>query len=449
MLVFCGLCNSSFGQAEGDSDHGFVQSLQAAFNASGVAWDEVVAYPELEAYGMEFACPLEASRDAATSVHELTAYDIKVVAALGDSVTAGFGAGASTVFRAFTEYRGVSWSIGGDGDLASLTTLPNIIRKYNPNVKGFSIKTGRETSSNANLNAAITGAIAKDMPGQARNLVEKMKADSSIDFENDWKLVTIWIGGNDLCAICNGSPDHSPESYVGYIRETIEYLRAEMPRTFVNVVKMLDVTQITALGGVVCNIVHLYACGCAKNAKEVTREAFETYNSLLEEMEQSFQDNYSDDFAVVLQPFMQGVKLPQNDVSSYFAPDCFHFSIKSHEIAATALWNNMNEPLGMKDDDLDLENGKQFNCPHEDFPFFFTHKNSQQALGMESNGTVPSKSSHSVQILAILLGTGAGLYITAMVVLVTIVGVVWECKKRRRSRHYLAEDSETIVLVRS
>ena len=76
------------------------------------------------------------------------------------------------------------------------------------------------------------------------------------------------------------SPDHSPESYVGYIRETIEYLRAEvqfsliqigsqksfyfpdniflqMPRTFVNVVKMLDVTQITALGGVVCNIVHL------------------------------------------------------------------------------------------------------------------------------------------------------------------------------------------------
>lgn len=25
----------------------------------------------------------------------------------------------------------------------------------------------------------------------------------TIDFENDWKIITVFIGGNDLCASCN------------------------------------------------------------------------------------------------------------------------------------------------------------------------------------------------------------------------------------------------------
>ncbi len=24
-----------------------------------------------------------------------------------------------------------------------------------------------------------------------------------IDIENDWKVITLWIGGNDLCDFCN------------------------------------------------------------------------------------------------------------------------------------------------------------------------------------------------------------------------------------------------------
>lgn len=38
--------------------------------------------------------------------------------------------------------------------------------------------------------------------GQAETLVDKMKNDKTIDFENDWKMVTLFIGGNDLCAFC-------------------------------------------------------------------------------------------------------------------------------------------------------------------------------------------------------------------------------------------------------
>ena len=42
----------------------------------------------------------------------------------------------------------------------------------------------------------------RDMYGQAEMLVKRMKGESNIDYENDWKVITIFIGGNDLCAFC-------------------------------------------------------------------------------------------------------------------------------------------------------------------------------------------------------------------------------------------------------
>ena len=42
------------------------------------------------------------------------------------------------------------------------------------------------------------------MPGQAERFVEAVANRTDIDFLNDWKMVTIWIGGNNICAACNG-----------------------------------------------------------------------------------------------------------------------------------------------------------------------------------------------------------------------------------------------------
>ena len=161
-------------------------------------------------------------------MNELTPADIKVVAAIGDSLTvsifmhalqtarafplfsppriqAAMGAKACTVLTDLVgvqgrvlEVRGVIerhanivtcdvTSIGGDGDVSSTGTMPSephvyshayhlshfhhppipthpppdIIKEYNPNVVGYAIKTGSETSANANLDQAVSGAIAR------------------------------------------------------------------------------------------------------------------------------------------------------------------------------------------------------------------------------------------------------------------------------------------------
>jgi hypothetical protein len=42
-----------------------------------------------------------------------------------------------------------------------------------------------------------------DMPGQANLLVERMTNTLGASrFASEWKLVTFFIGGNDLCAFC-------------------------------------------------------------------------------------------------------------------------------------------------------------------------------------------------------------------------------------------------------
>jgi hypothetical protein len=139
----------------------------------------------------------------ATSIHKLTPYDVAIVAAMGDSITAAFAACAHCIIEIVEECRGASWSIGGVDDFASSITLPNIIKQYNPNLTGFS--TGSNIAKlpglidprcfvdfalgysvfsrseffhagkNAGLNVAVSGAVASDLLAQARDLVERLK----------------------------------------------------------------------------------------------------------------------------------------------------------------------------------------------------------------------------------------------------------------------------------
>jgi len=73
---------------------------------------------------------------ATTSVHRLRPSDIKVVGAMGDSLTASLGSFAQTILGLLVEFRGRSFSHGGDLNLESLVTMPNILKKFNPSIKG-------------------------------------------------------------------------------------------------------------------------------------------------------------------------------------------------------------------------------------------------------------------------------------------------------------------------
>ena len=201
------------------------------------------------------------------SVHKLTPGDIDVVAALGDSLTVGLNANARSLFQIGSEDRGLSWSIGGQDTWRQILTLPNILKAYNPKLYGYSLNDSPGRTSGFNF--AVTSSMSSQTVNQAKNLVSRMTNDRNVDVQNNWKLITYMTGGNDFCSgICR---QHDTNVILNNAARdliaTLRILKANLPRTLVNVVFPPNVDILTKLKNapVQCGIIHTFACPCLFN----------------------------------------------------------------------------------------------------------------------------------------------------------------------------------------
>ncbi|KAM8725846.1 phospholipase B1, membrane-associated-like [Acanthopagrus schlegelii] len=343
--------------------------------------------------GTEMPCEdLSPSPSTPTSVHELRPGDIKVVAAVGDSLTAGNGIASSpnNILDVLSQYRGLSWSIGGDDNLTTVTTLPNILKHFNQNLTGYSVGMGKQDTPQAFLNQAVAGAKSKDILRQVQALVTRMKSDSRINFESDWKLITVFIGGNDLCDHCYNSLLYSVENYIRNVQDTLDYLHKEVPRALVNLVEPLHILPLrdmhtdpslkcpTWLVNILCPCVILPKPN--SKALQMVEELNRHYQKSLHELVESGQYDTRSDFTVVIQPFFREIvvpKLPDGRLDrSFFSADCFHLSQKAQTLMARSLWNNMLEPLGNKTFTQDFTEDLNLTCPTQTSPYIRTYNNS-------------------------------------------------------------------------
>ncbi|KAL7888604.1 hypothetical protein AOLI_G00035780 [Acnodon oligacanthus] len=307
------------------------------------------------------------------------------------TLNAGNGVGSSPydLLDVMTQYRGLSWSVGGDQNLSTVTTLPNILREFNPALTGFSVDKGTEGTSQAFLNQAVAGATSVDMLKQAQALVSRMKNDSRIDFHSDWKVITLFIGGNDLCDSCQNSLYHSAENFVKRVQEALDYLHSEVPRAVVNLVEPIHIIPLrgvhqdsslncpTWLVRILCPCVILPING--SKALQDLDDLNRAYQRGLVDLVESGRYDTHSNFTVVLQPLLRDLTLPYTDGHpdrSFFSPDCFHLSQKAHTLMARGLWNNMLEPLGNKTYSQDFTAGLSVKCPSESDPFIQTYENS-------------------------------------------------------------------------
>ncbi|KAL6105433.1 plb1 [Pungitius sinensis] len=338
-------------------------------------------------WGSDFSCINTApSNSVPTSAHRLRPADIKVVAAVGDSLTTGFGAKANSLLGLRTEFKGVSWSIGGDKTLETVTTLPNILKKFNPNIKGASKGQGQKQTG---FNMAVTGAKIAGIPGQIRRLIDTMKNDSTLDFENDWKLVTLFIGGNDLCQYCNDRVSLSPQNYSRHLMTSLDILYKEVPKMIVNILEILEIEGLRRLkkDSLGCNVLQKFVCPCfllpGEDSPELAEMKRINRELQIETEKLVYGGRYAgrEDFAAVVQPFFRNSILPLNadgkPDTTYFSVDCFHFSERGHADMATALWTNMLEPVGKKQTYNNFTNTRNsIKCPTEEHPYIFTKVNS-------------------------------------------------------------------------
>jgi phospholipase B1 len=168
--------------------------------------------------------------------------------------------------------------------------------------------------------------------------VETLKSSTEVDYLNEWKLITFFVGGNDLCYSCQDKDFYSPEKYVASLKQVLDIFHAELPKTFVNLVVVLDITNLREVnGGAICAFLHeTKECPCGVNAtqQDYLKDLVKKYQDGTDELVQSGQYDDRDDFTVVVQPLLKNFQPPRRpDHSidqSYLAPDCFHFSPKGH-----------------------------------------------------------------------------------------------------------------------
>uniref|UniRef100_A0A182JJ13 Phospholipase B1, membrane-associated n=1 Tax=Anopheles atroparvus TaxID=41427 RepID=A0A182JJ13_ANOAO len=337
-----------------------------------------------------FPCPTDGMRSAKppNSVHALRPGDIDVIAALGDSLTAGTGVLATEVLELIIENRGLSWSIGGQGTWRQYLTLPNILKVFNPNLNGYVVGDSLSIHKESRFDVAELAGMSQDLPHQARNLIKRMLADPKVDMRNHWKLITILMGHNDFCSRNCYLP--RPEKALYYhernLLQTLRLLRKYLPRTMVNIVGTINVSILRTFRPrpPQCVTLHRVECPCVfgtqfADVQPQLDRIMKQWNRLQQSVAERDEFQNAPDFTVNYQPFPDQLvlpTLPNGDTDQGVASvDCFHFSQRGHALAANSYWNNMIDLVGNKSD-LVRREFERFNCPMEGRPFLVTNKNS-------------------------------------------------------------------------
>ncbi|XP_078031562.1 phospholipase B1, membrane-associated [Epinephelus lanceolatus] len=346
-----------------------------------------------------FVCPdMSPSPTVPTSVERVKAADIRVIAALGDSLTTAIGANGSSILATPFEFRHVSWSIGGYGTYQNVITLANIFKLFNPNLLGPSpVWTfhGQPTTVNqTGFNFAVTGHNTLNVSDQIRHMIDTFRSYPGLNYDEDWKVVTMLIGMNDICDYCKDKTLFSPDRFIHHMTAALNMMMDQIPRTIVNVVQILPMkplreVQRPTLG---CQLQRRF-CSCLVKPEENSTELTELLQVNLQFQSRlmkllSGDRFFKKDFAVVLQPYLEMAsppRLPDGSMDlSFFTADCFHFTVKGHEELAKGLWNNMFQPDGAKEKIKTFSEPVKLICPSKEHPFIYTRaqvESSAQTLG--------------------------------------------------------------------
>jgi len=300
--------------------------------------------------------------DSARNLHPR---DVRVVAAIGDSMTAGFAAKGLVPL----EFRGVSFAIGGD---EGRLTLPNILRNQTGGREVVGSSVGYtdplEYASNifgphpvrplnpdhAHLDAAISNAQSDNGPDQVKWLATVMQgyeAEGVMSMSKDWKLVVVLLGANDLRQVCRNftaDPKQVAASFARNVNRTLVEIRRQLPRTFVALLAVPDIGAIAKFGHSTwtCTAVQKWLEGGHCPEGEPTSSIQQAMNTELVKLSQYWNAVLDDDFAVAFQPFSSSVDLPN---ASYLSSlDCFHPGERGHAEMAVALWNSVISPRKLK-----------------------------------------------------------------------------------------------------
>jgi hypothetical protein len=198
-------------------------------------------------------------------------------------------------------------------------------------------------------------------------LLSQGRKEPGIDFDKDWKILNVLIGGNNLfdCHL----PESSPDDYERRLNETLTKIHQKIPRVFVNLIYIFEIGMMDAWRNgkddPYCSrfwnvLKRSLPCMVTTDELRAKLVAYaKEYNKRMEKLSKWWNERRKKDFYVSIQPMLQHARLPDKTWVSSF--DCFHPSMKANAETSAALWNSMQLPLGKKPTTMVSE----FLCPDE------------------------------------------------------------------------------------
>ncbi|KAH8324831.1 hypothetical protein KR074_007051 [Drosophila pseudoananassae] len=335
-----------------------------------------------------FPCPLNNTRSSSppTSIERLRPGDIDIIAAFGDSISAGNGILSNNALDMINEFRGLTFSGGGMSTWRRYLTLPNILKVFNPDLYGFSVRNSLVVNHRlSRLNIAEPMVMSRDLPFEARVLIDLMRRDPKVDMKRHWKLLTIFVGNNDICSdMCHwDKPESFLDQHANDLRQALRLLRDHVPRLLVNLLVVPNIPKVLSTISQLplqCYMVHRVGCHCLVDQTLNSTQLRERKRTVLRmqqlEMDIARQPEFQrDDFAVVAHPLIsniQGPTLPDGSTDwRIFSHDCFHFSQRGHAIIANLLWNSMLLPVEQRPRPVNMPDPfEHVMCPSQEQPYF-------------------------------------------------------------------------------
>ncbi|XP_038585806.1 phospholipase B1, membrane-associated-like isoform X2 [Micropterus salmoides] len=113
-------------------------------------------------------------------------------------------------------------------DMSPSPTVPtsDIFKLFYPKLLGpapmMTFHGNPTTVNETGFNFAVTGHNSLNVSGQIRHMIDTFRSYPGLNFQEDWKVVTMLIGMNDIC----------------------DYCKDKIPRTIVNVVQILPMKPL-------------------------------------------------------------------------------------------------------------------------------------------------------------------------------------------------------------
>jgi len=236
---------------------------------------------------------------------------------------------------------------------------------YNPNILGMSVgwslpldavPWGNSTLQPWDppitvLNGAQSGAKIVAVPAQVDYITNQIETTFSgtINMKKDWKLLTLFIGPNNVCSSCDD--DYNPDYYEKELRLILNKVYAQLPRTFVSIVLLFNISQVydIAMESDYCQFMWdtfcASECPCIHKGiegRQIMDNTTVQYNERIVKVAKEWQEKNLTEFTVKVQPFVQNLNIPLSYGLHFLSElDCFHPSWRADDAWAVGYWNNL------------------------------------------------------------------------------------------------------------